>query len=83
MEGLGWLSFLFVGLIAGFIAEKVMSRDHGLLMNLVVGVIGAYVGAFIFSLLGLQAGGLIGALVVATIGAIALLALVGVIRGRS
>ncbi len=83
MEGLGWLSFLFVGLIAGFIAEKVMSRNHGLLMNLVVGVVGAYVGAFIFSLLGLQAGGLIGALVVATIGAIALLALVGVIRGRS
>lgn len=83
MEGLGWLSFLFVGLIAGFIAEKVMSRNHGLLMNLVVGVVGAYVGAFIFSLLGLQAGGLIGALVVATIGAIALQALVGVIRGRS
>lgn len=83
MEGLGWLSFLFVGLIAGFIAEKVMSRNHGLLTNLVVGVVGAYVGAFIFSLLGLQAGGLIGALVVATIGAIALLALVGVIRGRS
>lgn len=83
MEGLGWLSFLFVGLIAGFIAEKVMSRNHGLLMNLVVGVVGAYVGAFIFSLLGLQAGGLIGALVVSTIGAIALLALVGVIRGRS
>lgn len=57
MEGLGWLSFLFVGLIAGFIAEKVMSRNHGLLTNLVVGVVGAYVGAFIFSLLGLQAGG--------------------------
>lgn len=83
MEGLGWLSFLFVGLLAGFIAEKVMSRNHGLLTNLVVGVIGAYVGAFIFSLLGLQAGGLIGALVVATLGAIALLALLGVIRGRS
>lgn len=83
MEGLGWLSFLFVGLLAGFIAEKVMSRNHGLLTNLVVGVVGAYVGAFIFSLLGLQAGGLIGALVVATIGAIALLALVGAIRGRS
>lgn len=56
------------------------ARNHGLLTNLVVGVVGAYVGAFIFSLLGLQAGGLIGALVVATIGAIALLALVGAIR---
>lgn len=59
-----------------------MSRNHGLLMNLVVGVVGAYVGAFIFSV-GPPGRGLIGALVVATIGAIALLALVGVIRGRS
>lgn len=83
MEGVGWISFLFIGLIAGWIAEKVMSRSHGLLTNLVVGVIGAYLGAFLFSLLGLGAGGFIGALVVATVGAIILLAIVGWIRGRS
>ena len=44
MSGLGWLSFLIVGLIAGWVAEKVMKRDHGLIMNLVVGVVGAYLG---------------------------------------
>jgi uncharacterized membrane protein YeaQ/YmgE (transglycosylase-associated protein family) len=83
MEGIGWISFLFIGLIAGWIAEKVMSRSHGLLTNLVVGVIGAYLGAFLFSLVGLQTtGGFIGALVVAIIGAIVLLAIVGWIRGR-
>lgn len=82
MQGLGWISFLFIGLIAGFLAEKAMKRDHGLLTNLLVGVVGAYLGAFIFSLLGLQAGGLIGALVVATIGAVVLLALLGMIKGR-
>jgi uncharacterized membrane protein YeaQ/YmgE (transglycosylase-associated protein family) len=82
MEGIGWLSFLIIGLLAGWIAEKVMSRDHGLFMNLVVGVIGAYLGAFLFSLLGIGAGGFIGALVVATIGAIVLLAIVGWVRGR-
>lgn len=83
MEGIGWLSFLIVGLVAGWIAEQVMSRSHGLLTNLVVGVIGAYLGAFVFSLLGIQAGGFFGALVVATIGAIALLAIVGAVRSRS
>lgn len=81
MEGIGWISFLIIGLIAGWIAEKVMKRSHGLLTNLIVGVVGAYLGAILFSLIGLEAGGFIGALVVATIGAIALLAIVGWIRG--
>jgi uncharacterized membrane protein YeaQ/YmgE (transglycosylase-associated protein family) len=83
MEGIGWISFLFIGLIAGFIAEKVMARSHGLLTNLIVGVIGAYLGAILFSLIGLGATGFIGALVVATIGAIVLLAIVGWFRGSN
>lgn len=83
MEGIGWISFLIIGLIAGFVAEKVMARSHGLLTNLVVGVIGAYLGAILFSLLGLGASGFIGTLVVATIGAIALLAIVGWFRGSN
>ncbi|TPE53614.1 GlsB/YeaQ/YmgE family stress response membrane protein [Amaricoccus solimangrovi] len=83
MQGFGWLSFLLIGLIAGWIAEQVMNRSHGLLTNLIVGVIGAYLGAFLFSLLGLGASGFIGALVVATIGAIVLLAIVGFVRGRT
>lgn len=80
MQGLGWLSFLLVGLAAGWIAERVMSRSHGLLTNLAVGVAGAYLGAFLFRLAGLQAAGLWGALVVATIGAILLLAISGALR---
>lgn len=83
MSGLGWISFLIVGLIAGWVAEKVMKRGHGLLENLVVGVVGAYLGAFLFRLLGLASTGFIGALVVAIVGSIVLLAIVGAIRGRS
>ena len=83
MQGIGWISFLFIGLVAGFIAEKIMSRNHGLLVNLLVGVVGAYLGAFIFSLLGLQAGGFIAALLMATLGAVVLLAIVGAVRGRA
>ena len=82
MSGLGWLSFLIVGLIAGWIAEKIMKREHGLFINLVVGVIGAYLGAFLFRLLGLATTGFVGTLVVATIGAVVLLAIVGAVRSR-
>jgi len=82
MSGLGWLSFLLVGLIAGWVAEKLMGRDHTLLMNLGVGVVGAYIGAFLFRLLGLTSTGFVGALVVAIIGSVVLLAIVGAVRKR-
>ncbi len=72
--GLGWFAFLIVGLFAGWIAEKLMKRDHGLLRNLIVGVLGAYIGAFLVSLLGFGAATTFwGALVVAVIGAVVLL----------
>ena len=83
MSGLGWLSFLLVGLIAGWAAERLMGRNHTLLMNLGVGVVGAYLGAFLFRLLGLTATGFIGALVVAIIGSVVLLAIVGAVRKGS
>jgi uncharacterized membrane protein YeaQ/YmgE (transglycosylase-associated protein family) len=82
MSGLGWLSFLLVGLIAGWAAERLMGREHTLLINLVVGVIGAYVGAFLFRLLGLTSTGFIGALVVAIVGSVVLLAVVGAVQRR-
>ena len=83
MSGLGWLSFLLVGLIAGWAAERLMGRNHTLLMNLGVGVVGAYLGAFLFRLLGLTSTGFIGALVVAIIGSVVLLAIVGMVRKGS
>ena len=73
MEAIGWLSFLIVGLLAGWIAEKVMKRDHGIIRNLAVGVVGAYLGAFLFRIVGFEAGGFIAALIVASVGAILLL----------
>ncbi|HVH02355.1 MAG TPA: GlsB/YeaQ/YmgE family stress response membrane protein [Amaricoccus sp.] len=82
MSGLGWLSFLLVGLIAGWVAERVMGREHTLVMNLVVGVVGAYLGAFLFRLLGLASTGFVGTLVVAIIGAVLLLAIVGAVQKR-
>ena len=82
MSGLGWLSFLLVGLIAGWAAERIMGREHTLVINLVVGVVGAYIGAFLFRLLGLTSTGFIGALVVAIIGSVVLLAIAGAVQKR-
>ena len=82
MSGLGWLSFLLVGLIAGWIADKVMKRGHGLLENLVVGVVGAYLGALLFWVFGLTSTGFIGALVIAIIGSVVLLWILGEVRKR-
>lgn len=67
--------FLLIGIIAGWIAGQVMrGGSFGLVGNLIVGVIGALLGGFLFSLLNLSAHGLLGSLVTATVGAIALLA---------
>ena len=48
---IGWI---IVGIIAGFIAEKVTDSNHGLLTNLVVGLIGAFVGGFIAGKFGIH-----------------------------
>ena len=80
MSGLGWISFLIVGLIAGWIANQVMKRGNGLLENLVVGVVGAYVGALLFWVFGLAATGFVGALVIAIVGSVVLLWIVDAVR---
>lgn len=67
--------FLLIGLAAGWLAGQIMkSGGRGLVGDLIVGVIGAILGGFLFGLLGLEANGLLGSLVTATVGAIALLA---------
>lgn len=81
MGDIGWFAFLIVGIAAGWIAEKVMKRNHGLLTNLVVGIVGAYLGAYLFGVLGLDLGNdFMGALITATAGTVALLALINLVR---
>lgn len=66
--------FLVIGLVAGWLASRIMKgRGFGLVGDLVVGVIGALLGGWLFGLLGISLGGLIGDLVTALIGAIVLL----------
>ncbi|MGR3321728.1 MAG: GlsB/YeaQ/YmgE family stress response membrane protein [Pseudooceanicola sp.] len=70
MEGLGWFAAIIVGALAGWIAEKLMKADHGLLTNIVLGIVGALVLNFLLlNLVGSTLGGWIGQLVVGVIGA--------------
>ena len=82
MSGVGIIGAIIIGILAGWIAEQIMKRNHGLLTNLIVGVIGSFLGAFVASMLGIDFGGFIGSLVISTVGAILLLALLGLIKKR-
>lgn len=76
-----FLWFILIGIAAGWLAGQVMKGGgFGLVGDLIVGVIGALLGGVIFGLLGISAGGLVGSLVTATVGAIALIALLRVIK---
>lgn len=70
MEGIGWIGAIIIGALAGWIAEKIMKADHGLLTNIVLGILGAIVlNAILYAIVGGTLGGWIGQLVVAVIGA--------------
>ncbi|MFZ5673812.1 MAG: GlsB/YeaQ/YmgE family stress response membrane protein [Pseudomonadota bacterium] len=86
--GVGWIGTLLIGGIAGWIAEKLTKSDMGVLMNIVVGIIGAYIGGFLANALGLRLGEIFsgwfwGNLLVAVVGAVILLVVVKMFRGRS
>ena len=82
--GLGLIGWLVIGIVAGWLAEKVMGRNHGLLTNLIVGVVGALLGGFIANnFLGMGVGGFnIMTLLVAFGGAVLLLFLLGLVKRR-
>jgi uncharacterized membrane protein YeaQ/YmgE (transglycosylase-associated protein family) len=73
MPGVGFFGMLIIGIIAGYIAEKVTGSDHGLLTNLLVGIAGSFVGGTLANLLNIQFYGWVGNLIVASIGAILVL----------
>ena len=75
------LWFLLIGIAAGWLAGQLMKGGgFGLLGDLVVGVIGAFIGGWLFGVLGIGAGGLIGSLITATVGAVVLLFLIRLIK---
>jgi uncharacterized membrane protein YeaQ/YmgE (transglycosylase-associated protein family) len=73
MGGLLW--WIIVGLIAGFLAGKVMKGGgYGVVVDIILGMLGAVLGGWIFGLLGIGiGGGLIGSILVAFVGAVILI----------
>jgi uncharacterized membrane protein YeaQ/YmgE (transglycosylase-associated protein family) len=74
--------FFIIGLVAGAIASFYMGRQQELVPNLLIGIVGAFIGGFIAKLLGLTAYNVIGEVVVATAGAIICLFVWQRIRGK-
>jgi len=75
---------MFLGLIAGWITGLVMrGSGFGVIADIVIGLIGAVIGHWIFDLIGASPNGRIGHLVMAVVGAIVLVALVHAVRGAS
>lgn len=60
---------LFTGALSGWLAGKLMNSEHGLLVNIILGVAGGAVGGFLLNLLGIAAYSWLGNVLVAVIGA--------------
>ncbi|WP_372751395.1 GlsB/YeaQ/YmgE family stress response membrane protein [Labilibaculum sp.] len=76
-----YLIFLLIGLIAGWMASILLKgKGNGLLINLLLGVLGAFVGGSIFSTLGIHLNGFFGVLLSATLGSIFIIWLVSLFQ---
>jgi uncharacterized membrane protein YeaQ/YmgE (transglycosylase-associated protein family) len=73
----GFVSWLFLGLIAGWLAGKLArGRGYGCITDIILGLIGSYLGGWIFVKLGLFGGGFLYSLAAATLGAVILVSIV-------
>ena len=78
------LIILVVGAIAGWLAGLITKGSgFGLLGDMGIGIVGGFVGGLLFRLLGLQAESIVGAIVSATAGAVALLLVIRMFKKKS
>jgi uncharacterized membrane protein YeaQ/YmgE (transglycosylase-associated protein family) len=84
MSGQSLLVIIVVGIIAGWLAGKIVrGTGFGIVADLCIGVIGAFIGAWLLPRLGIHLGtGLVAAIASATVGAIVLLVILGLFGGR-
>ncbi|VVT18717.1 GlsB/YeaQ/YmgE family stress response membrane protein [Rhizobium sp. EC-SD404] len=81
LNGMGLLGAIIVGGIAGWLAEQFMKSNHGLFMNIILGIIGAALLNFLLSVLGIYTGtGVLIYLIVGFIGACILIAIGRAVR---
>lgn len=83
---MSWLAWIVLGLVAGFIGSKIVNKKgEGMFLDIILGIVGAIVGGFIFSRFG--ASGVTGlniySLIVAVVGAIVVLLIYHMVRRSS
>ena len=83
LSGESLLVILLVGLIAGWLAGKIVTGwGFGQIGNIAIGIVGALVGSWLLPQLGVHIGdGLLTKILVATLGAVIVLLIIGLIRG--
>lgn len=75
------IGFLVVGIIAGWLAGRIFQGSgFGLVGNIGVGVVGAFIGGVLVEFLSIPISGTLGAIIAATVGAIALLSLITLVK---
>jgi uncharacterized membrane protein YeaQ/YmgE (transglycosylase-associated protein family) len=80
----GWIAAIIIGGIAGWLAEQFMKSNMGVLMNVVLGIVGAAIASTILSLFNISiGGGWIAYLILGFIGACLLIWIVRMVRGRA
>lgn len=80
----GLIGWIVIGLLAGWLAGKLSrGRGFGCLVDVILGLIGAVIGGWLFSRLGIQAWGFVGSLAAATVGAVILVAIARLFAGGS
>jgi uncharacterized membrane protein YeaQ/YmgE (transglycosylase-associated protein family) len=78
----GWIAAIIIGGIAGWLAEQFMKSQMGMLMNIILGIVGAAVASWLFGLVGISFGpGWLGYLIAGFIGAVLLIWIVRMVRG--
>jgi uncharacterized membrane protein YeaQ/YmgE (transglycosylase-associated protein family) len=79
---MNFLEWIIVGLIAGWLAGQVMKGGgYGVIVDIILGIVGGILGGWIFGMLGIwPAGGIVGSLIVAFVGAVILVGLTRLIK---
>ena len=82
-QQIGWIAAIIIGGIAGWLAEQFMKSEMGLLMNIVLGIVGAAVASWLLGFLGVSLTGWIGYLIAGFVGACILIAIGRAFQGRT
>lgn len=82
---MGFLAWIIIGGIAGWVASLIMKTREGILLNIVVGIVGGLIGGWVLGLLGISpdGNGLVASFLTALLGACILLAVVKLVTGRA